>query len=65
MWAVALSYFLGISVKSAALNGTPTSLGDWSRNSSNEIGEQDWSAKFFEIIDRLPDDSQVFNVDFH
>lgn len=37
----------------------------WWGMTSNEKAQEDWNKQFFEILDRLPEDSEVYNVDFH
>ena len=31
----------------------------------NEISKEDWSKQFFEILEKLPEDSFCYNIDFH
>jgi hypothetical protein len=37
----------------------------WFAMTSNEMSNEEWNKKVFELLDTLPDDSQVWNIDFH
>lgn len=37
----------------------------WWAMTSNEMSNEDWNEKMFEIINNLPENSEVHNIDFH
>jgi len=37
----------------------------WWAMTSNEMSDEDWQKKMFDVLDKLPEDSEVYLVDFH